>query len=58
MTLKARPGIILISMLGLTVLLSACHGYYGHHGGYGGHGGYYHGKSYGHGYRHGYGDGG
>ena len=55
MTLKARRGLSLTAMLGLTFLLSACHGYYGHHPRYGGPGGYHHGHGYGHG---GYGRGG
>jgi len=55
MTLKARPAVVLLAMLGLTVVLSACHHHYGyrhHYGGHGGHSSAHHGSGHGYGYGH------
>jgi hypothetical protein len=60
MTSKAKPIVLWAAILGLPLVLAACHPYYGH-GYYGGGHGYYgggHGYYGGHGYRGGHGHGG
>ena len=52
MTLKAKPIVLWAAIVGLPLVLAACHPYYGH-GYYGGGHGYYGGHGYGGGHGHG-----